>query len=133
MLRTLSGFLPLHPRRTLALGSIALPRALRRPFLLVATTGSALAAQGGTLAGVVVAEGTLTPVSEAQVRVANTTTGTTTDAAGRFRLTGLTGTTVSLEVRRLGYRPTTITANVGTMDLRIQLPEKRVELDAVVV
>src|SRR5688572_8319265 len=116
---------PDHRARS-ALGSTLLGRAVARAALLLATTASALAAQAGTIAGVVVAEGSLTPISEAQVRVTNATTGTTTDAAGRFRLTGLTGTNVSLEVRRLGYRPTTITANVGTMDLRIQLPEKRV-------
>src|SRR5687768_4789579 len=121
------------PRARRALGSTLLGRAVARAALLLATASSALAAQAGTIAGVVVAEGSLTPISEAQVRVANSTTGTNTDAAGRFRLTGLTGTDVSLEVRRLGYRPITVTANVGTMDLRIQLPEKRVELDAVVV
>jgi TonB-linked SusC/RagA family outer membrane protein len=121
------------PRARRALGSTPLGRVAARAALLLATASSALAAQAGTIAGVVVAEGSLTPISEAQVRVANSTTGTNTDAAGRFRLTGLTGTNVSLEVRRLGYRPITVTANVGTMDLRIQLPEKRVELDAVVV
>ena len=36
---------------------------------------SSLAAQGGTIAGTVVAEGPLTPVAEAQVRVAGSTTG----------------------------------------------------------
>ena len=34
----------------------------------------------------------------------------------------------TIEIRRLGYRPTTVNTRVGTMDLRVQLPEKRVEL-----
>ena len=133
MTRFVSGSPLLGPRPSGALGSTLLRRALGRAALMVAAAAPALTAQSGTIAGVVVAEGALSPISEAQVRVANTTTGTTTDAAGRFRLTGLTGTDVSIEIRRLGYRPTTVTARVGTMDLRIQLPEKRVELDAVVV
>jgi TonB-dependent SusC/RagA subfamily outer membrane receptor len=101
--------------------------------MLLAIAASGAAAQSGSIAGVVVAEGTLTPISEAQVLISGTTTGTQTDAGGRFRLNNVTGTDVTVEVRRLGYRPTTVTARVGTMDLRIQLPEKRVELDAVVV
>jgi TonB-linked SusC/RagA family outer membrane protein len=133
MTRFVSGSPLPDPRAGRALGSPLLRRMTGLAALLVATSASALAAQSGTVAGVVVAEGSSTPISEAQVRVASSTTGTTTDAAGRFRLTGLTGTDVSLEIRRLGYRPTTVSARVGTTDLRVELPEKRVELDAVVV
>jgi TonB-linked SusC/RagA family outer membrane protein len=99
---------------------------------LVAAT-SQLAAQEGTISGTVVADGISIPIAEAQVRVVGTNIGTTTDAGGRFRLTGLTGTEVSIEVRRLGYRQTTVTARVGETNVRIALPERRVELDAVVV
>jgi TonB-linked SusC/RagA family outer membrane protein len=133
MMRVASGSPPFDSRARGALGSTVFRRAIACAAVLLAASASALAAQQGTIAGVVVAEGTNTPIAEAQVRVANTTTGTTTDAAGRFRLTGVTGTDVSIEIRRLGYRPTTVNTRVGTMDLRVQLPEKRVELDAVVV
>jgi TonB-linked SusC/RagA family outer membrane protein len=133
MMRLASGSPPFDSRARSALGSTLFRRAIACAAVLLAARAPALAAQQGTIAGVVVAEGTNTPIAEAQVRVANTTTGTTTDAAGRFRLTGVTGTDVSIEIRRLGYRPTTVNTRVGTMDLRVQLPEKRVELDAVVV
>ena len=113
--------------------SAPLGRGLVAAALALVSATTSLAAQGGTISGTVVAEGTLTPIPEAQVRVAGASTGTMTDAAGRFRLAGLTGTDVTLEVRRLGYRPSTHSARVGATDVRIELPEKRVELDAVVV
>jgi len=108
-------------------------RILARAAILIAAGATALGAQSGTIAGSVVSEGSRTPIAGAQVHVAGTTLGTTTDAAGQFRLVGLTGTEVSVEVRRLGYRPTTLTVRVGATDVRVELPEKRVELDAVVV
>jgi TonB-linked SusC/RagA family outer membrane protein len=108
-------------------------RALLVATIALVTGATQLAAQAGTIAGTVVSEAGQIPIPEAQVRVAGTNTGAVTDASGRFRLTGLTGTEVSLEVRRLGYRPTTVTARVGTTDLRITIPERSVELDALVV
>jgi TonB-linked SusC/RagA family outer membrane protein len=126
------GLRPLD-RRAMGAASISVRRSLAGAAMLLATAASGAAAQSGSVAGVVVAEGTLTPIAEAQVLISGTTTGTTTDAGGRFRLNNVTGTDVTVEVRRLGYRPTTVATRVGTMDLRIQLPEKRVELDAVVV
>src|SRR5690242_4178510 len=93
----------LDRRRVHAAASRSVRRMLGAAAVLVAAATSSAAAQGGSIAGVVVAEGTLTPIAEAQVVVAGTTTGTTTDAAGRFRLNNLTGTDVSIEVRRLGY------------------------------
>jgi TonB-linked SusC/RagA family outer membrane protein len=90
-------------------------------------------AQQGTVAGVVVKAGVLTPVEGASVRVQGTTFGAATDAAGRFRITGLSGDQVTLEVRRLSFQPATQVARVGDVAIRIVLTEAAVELDRVVV
>ncbi|HET6703180.1 MAG TPA: carboxypeptidase-like regulatory domain-containing protein, partial [Gemmatimonadaceae bacterium] len=90
-------------------------------------------AQQGTVAGVVVKAGVLTPVEGASVRVQGTTFGASTDAAGRFRITGLSGDQVTLEVRRLSFQPATQLARVGDVAIRIVLTEAAVELDQVVV
>src|SRR5688500_2687514 len=91
------------------------------------------AAQQGTVAGVVVRAGVMTPVEGASVRVQGTTLGAATDAAGRFRITGLSGDQVTLEVRRLSFQPATQVARVGDDAIRLVLTEAAVELDRVVV
>ena len=57
----------LHPldRRAIGAASISVRRALARAAMLLVTAASGAAAQSGSIAGVVVAEGTLTPISEA--------------------------------------------------------------------
>ncbi|HEU4880203.1 MAG TPA: SusC/RagA family TonB-linked outer membrane protein, partial [Gemmatimonadaceae bacterium] len=62
-----------------------------------------------------------------------TTLGTTTDGNGRFRIGGLSGSTVTLEVRRIGFRPHRQTASVGVTNLSITLVEQSISLDEVVV
>ncbi|MGH7753594.1 MAG: TonB-dependent receptor plug domain-containing protein, partial [Gemmatimonadales bacterium] len=108
-----------------------------RLFLLVLAHFSAPAmsmeAQQGSIGGVVLAEASRAPLADAEVRVVGTDQRTTTDAAGRFTLTGISLTEVTVQVRRVGYRPVTLTAPVGQADLRILLAEKVVDLDAVVV
>jgi TonB-linked SusC/RagA family outer membrane protein len=95
----------------------------------------ALPAQGaGTLAGTVVSERTSVPIPGVQLAVEGTTTGTTTDASGRFRLVGLPeGSELRLMLRRIGFQPKTVTARAGAPDLRITLVERAVELNQVVV
>jgi hypothetical protein len=119
----LSFGVPRLDRRARRAASITIRRLLGGAAFLLATASSGAAAQGGsgTIAGVVVAEGTLTPIAEAQVLISGTTTGTTTDAGGRFRLVNLTGTDVSIEVRRLGYRPTTVSAPLRATALNARL------------
>ena len=90
-------------------------------------------AQQGTVAGAVVKAGTLTPIEGARVQVQGTTLGAATDAAGRFRITGLSGEQVTLEVRRLSFQAATQIARVGDLAVRIVLTEAAVELDQVVV
>jgi TonB-linked SusC/RagA family outer membrane protein len=75
----------------------------------------------------------LAPVPSVQVQVAGTAFGTTTDASGRFRIGGLDGESVTLEVRRIGFRPARVVATVGSNDVRISLTEQSISLDQVVV
>jgi TonB-dependent SusC/RagA subfamily outer membrane receptor len=56
-----------------------------------------------------------------------------TDASGRFVITGLTGDQVTLEVRRIGYRPSRVRARLGETNLRISLTEQSVALAEVIV
>jgi TonB-linked SusC/RagA family outer membrane protein len=90
-------------------------------------------AQGTSVGGVVLHEQSLAPVAGVQVVIEGTTRGTLTGPNGRFLITGLQGSEVTLRVMRVGFRPVTRTARVGDMDVRISLAEQAVELDAVVV
>lgn len=66
-------------------------------------------------------------------RVAAGTREVRTDARGRFTLTGLTGSEVSIRVSMIGYRPVIQTVAVGKMDLRITISEQAVNLAEIVV
>jgi TonB-linked SusC/RagA family outer membrane protein len=101
---------------------------------LLLAAPSLLRAQEGAVAGTVVSQGNQRPLAGVEVGVAGPTPrGTITDASGRFRLTGLTGPTVVLNIRFLGFRPMTDTVQVGTTDLRIEMSERVIELNSVVV
>jgi len=89
--------------------------------------------ESGSVAGSVVAERSTQPIADAQVTVVGTDRGATTDAAGRFRIVGLSGDSVRLSVRRIGFRPATVSARVGEENVRIALAERAIELNAVVV
>jgi TonB-linked SusC/RagA family outer membrane protein len=120
----------LHPsrsvhRRLAQLGmATAMALVLRTPLI---------AQPSGTIAGTVVTAGTGTPLADAQVTVQGTAIGISTDANGRFRFTGLTGQQVTVNVRRLGFRPATETVRVGTTNVVIALAARAVDLGQVVV
>ena len=99
---------------------------------LVAAAGPLPAQQVGVVAGSVVTDRS-TPLPGVQVTVAGSDLGSITDASGRFRITGVPGATVQLQARRIGYRPTDVTATVGQTDVRIQMGERAIELSEVVV
>jgi len=101
--------------------------------LLGASARAGAAQEAGTVAGIVAAEGTAAPLPDVQVSVEGTTQGALTDAAGRFRIVGLSGDTVRLSVRRLGYRPETRVVPVGAADVQFTLTPRALELDRVVV
>ncbi|HJU89982.1 MAG TPA: TonB-dependent receptor [Gemmatimonadaceae bacterium] len=108
-------------------------RCVGRALALLTLASTTALAQTQSVAGVIVTEGVQTPVPGAQVRVTGTQLGAVSDAAGRFRINGLAGEQVSLDVRRIGYRPLLRQVRVGDMNLRIELTEKAVDLDEVVV
>lgn len=99
--------------------------------LTTAAVGSADAQ--GVIGGTVVDARSLRGLDGAQVQVEGTTIGAMTGAAGDFRLTGVSGTNVTLVVRRLGFRPSTVQARVGQTDLRITLTEQVASLSEVVI
>src|SRR2546428_1807310 len=93
----------------------------------------AVAAQGRSVAGIVVSRGSGAPVGDAQVAVTGTALRAFTDASGRFHFDDVPGTTAVLEVRRIGFRAAIDTVNVGDTNLRLALDEKGLELSQVVV
>lgn len=86
---------------------------------------------GGVVGGVVVTEATNTPLPA--VQVASGTHGAVTDVSGRFRITGLSGDSVTLTVRRIGYAPVERRVRVGDTNVQIGMRERTLELNSVVV
>jgi TonB-linked SusC/RagA family outer membrane protein len=115
--------------RTRALRAFARTVLALIPFVF--TPVLAANAQSGTVSGVVI-DRTLTPLPNAQVTVRGTQLGTQTDASGRFRISGISGSDAVLDIRRLGYKATSITASVGT-EARVSMEPASISLDAVVV
>ncbi len=99
------------------------------PMLLAPITTAH--AQGGTVSGVVL-DRSQTPLPNAQVTVRGTQLGAQTDANGRFRISGIAGSSAVLDVRRLGFKATSITASVGS-EARVSMEPASINLDAVVV
>ncbi len=100
---------------------------------LVLAMPRALVAQGGAVGGKVVDAQSLQPLTGAQVVVAGTNLGGLTDARGRFRITGLTGSQVELRVVMIGYKTATQAVTVGTEDVRIAVSQAAVALEELVV
>jgi TonB-linked SusC/RagA family outer membrane protein len=92
-----------------------------------------LRAQDNSVSGRVRAAGSDEPLPGAQISVSGGTQRAATDNQGRFRIGGLTGTTVTLDVRRIGYRSERVAARVGQTDLIIALVSSPASLEAMVV
>ena len=127
--------LPVSQRRALApsAGSLGLVSRLVAVAIALCVTAAPLTAQEGVIAGTVRRAVTLTPIEGARVEVEGTELSATTDAAGRFRITGISGTAIRLQVRRLSFVPVAQAATVGATDIRILLAESPVKLDEIVV
>src|SRR5437588_5305062 len=114
----------------------SLTSSLLQLILLVGVAPAARALQQqpeqGFVAGTVIAEGTLRPLPGVQVS-AGAGHVAITDAAGRFRITGLAGGQVTLTARSIGYVPLTRTVAVGDTRVSFTLNEAPIELNAVVV
>jgi len=109
-------------------------RVLAMPLLtaLVPAPGG-VAAQGRTVAGVVLEAGSLQPLVGAQIRVAGSDSSVFTNASGRFVLRNLSGDRVTLLARMIGYRTAEVTVQVGTQDVRLHLEATAITLDEVIV
>ncbi|MHB2031843.1 MAG: SusC/RagA family TonB-linked outer membrane protein [Gemmatimonadaceae bacterium] len=90
-------------------------------------------AQQGSVAGTVVAAATSEPIPSAQVTVVGGSQRAVTDELGRFRLTGLSGASVTIEVRRIGYKGRRVIARAGDANVRVLLEINPVSLEALVV
>src|SRR3954467_4562011 len=92
------------------------------PCLIAMSVARLGHAQANSVAGTVVAGGTQRPLAGVQVAVVGVPgKGTTTDGSGRFAIGDISGSTVVLNFRFLGYRPVVDTVNVGRRDLQIAL------------
>ena len=124
---------PSHRARC-RLGLTWLGRAATIAAAMLAAPLALPAQQSGVVAGIVVDATTLNPLDGVQIGVRGSTQiGATTDGTGRFRITGVSGEQVTLELRRLGYRPGSETVRVGRTDLRLALTISPAQLNEVVV
>lgn len=108
------------------------------PLLLWLTLGFGatarpVSAQADVVAGTVIDGATLIPLSLVRVSVEGTALGAATDARGRFRITGVSGGTVRLAFRRIGYQPVTQSVAAGSVELRVSLSAAAAQLEDVVV
>ena len=101
--------------------------------LLLCALALPVEAQQGVISGTVVDARSRAPLNGALVSLAGRSTGTLTDAQGRFRLANLTGSDVTLQVVMLGYRTASQTARVGATDVTFALEHSAIELDELVV
>jgi TonB-linked SusC/RagA family outer membrane protein len=87
----------------------------------------------GVIAGRVVAERTQQPLPAAQVQVQGTNLGAQTGSNGEFRISGVSGTSARIVVRRIGYGPVEQTVQVGSTNLVITMSPRAINLDEVIV
>lgn len=110
------------------------PSWLAALLLTVLVAPSLMAQQEpGVIAGRVVAERTQQPLPAAQVAVEGTSLGAQTGSNGEFRITGVSGTSARITVRRIGYGPVEQTVQVGSTDLVIAMSPRAINLDEVIV
>src|SRR5690606_39368177 len=86
----------------------------------------------GVIAGRVVAERTQQPLPAAQIAVEGTNLGAQPGSNGEVRITGVSGTSVRITVRRIGYGPVEPTVRVGSTDLVIAMSPRAINLDEVI-
>ena len=123
---------PHRPHRLLRLVPARLLALLA--MLASAAMAKSAAAQEGVVAGTIIAAGTQRPIVGAQVTVQGQAgKGAVTDAQGRFRITGVTGTDVVVQARMIGFTTASQTARVGATDLRLAMTEVAFSLEQVVV
>lgn len=119
---------PPEPRARLASFTISptRPRALHPP-------GRSAPPRQDFVAGLVLNAGVGQPVQGALVFVPGTESSAITNEEGRFRIGGLQGTTVTLQVQVIGYRTASVTVRVGDEGVQIMLEQTAIQLDEIVV
>jgi len=95
-------------------------------------TPAPAAAQQASIGGVVVDAQTQQPLSTAQVYIPGRNQGTLTGDDGRFVITGVTGP-VRVQVTLIGYADEVLEARPGDMNLRFELKQSAISLNALVV
>ena len=88
-------------------------------------------AQARRISGVVTAS-TGEPVAQASVSVLGTALGGYSDGLGRFTIPAPEGT-VTLRVRRIGYRETIVTVNAGLNDVNVKMTKDVLQLEKQVI
>lgn len=86
-----------------------------------------------SVSGVIVESVSGQPLAGAQVVVTGTQLRAIADEAGRFRLVGVTGPTVTLRVTMLGYTPIARAVQVDDPNIRIELERAAVGLEGVII
>ena len=89
-------------------------------FLLVPFLAPAQAPGSGLIAGRVIDANTGEGLSDVAIQVVGTTLGTTSGIEGRYHLGGVPAGTVTLQVRRIGFQPKTLTGLVLEAGGRIE-------------
>lgn len=104
-------------------------------LLLLTALPFSILAQDGSITGVVTDRRTGDALAGANLRIADTSTGTATDAEGRYSLRGLRPGSYTLIVSYLGYETMSIEAEVdnGRTDLDISLRDNFVEIQGITV
>ena len=104
--------------------------------LIAALLPATVSAQSATVTGRVVDQSTQRPLAEAQVNIAGTNRGTTTNAQGVFTITNVPTGSVEVRASRYGYQQGTqrITAAAGqTATVTFALSQAVVELGGLIV
>lgn len=101
--------------------------------VLALFTASVAEAQGRRITGLVTAEGTNEPVSNATVTIVGTTVGTYTAEDGRYSVMAPTSGALSLRVRRIGYQAKTVPVATTQSTANVSLAKDVLQLEAQVV
>jgi TonB-linked SusC/RagA family outer membrane protein len=110
-----------------------IPQAAFCLLVLLSLTSLARAQGDATISGTVVDARSGLPVADASIAVEGSNPVARSGTRGEFRLTNVPGSTARLRVARIGYQLATVDARVGDDDVRIELTEMAIKLDAVVV
>ena len=109
-------------------------RAIAPALVVCAAAFQTAFGQEGSVSGTVLAAGSSRPLAGARVTVAGQNErGAISDVSGRFRILGLSGPSVVLVARHIGYTAVQQTAKVGDTDVRFSMAERPVELEQMVV